>query len=358
MRDVARAAGVSPATVSNVLNQRRNVHPAIAARVRDAVSSLGYRVDPVAANLRRAQSRLVGLVIPDFQNPFFGELVATLERLAEENGFRLTVVSSREDPAVEAAQVRTLVDWRVAGLIVVPAGATFASRAIIDDAGIRTVIVDRGSGITGFDSVSVDNEAIAFRATHYLHDEGHRRILLAASSTNSPNMGQRIDGALAAADALGIRPGIDVTYCGASVGDTIAALNVRLDQAPLPTAIFALYNTATLASLRVVRQHGLSVPDDMSVIGFDDYDWMQVSDPPVTVVSQPIGEMARSAWRRLMRRMDDDDLKPEQVQIPCSMEIRGSVAPPGAADQTVADIVSGAENARSDRARPKNGLKR
>lgn len=329
MRDVAHRAGVSSATVSNVLGARRNVNSEIARRVNDAVAQLGYRVDAVAANLRRAQRSLVGLVIPDFQNPFFGELVSHLERHADAAGYRLAVVSSREDAGVEAAEIRTLVDWRVAGLIVVPVGGPFRSRAVIREADLPTVIVDRAVKREGFDAVAVDNAAIAGAALRHLHAAGHRRILVAASMDSVPNMRERVQGAIAAAQALGIADSVEVLFCGADSATSAATMLGRFESAPLPTAVLTLYNLATLATLQAAHRFQLAIPRDLSMVGFDDYAWMEVANPPVTAVAQPVAAMAEAAWDRLLQRLRGAAAPKRTIRVACTLVERDSVAPPG-----------------------------
>ena len=330
MRDVAQAAGVSPATVSNVLNARRKVDPDITRRVNDAVRTLGYRVNAVAANLRKAQASLVGLVIPDFQNPFFGELVARLEQRAEDSGYRLAVVSSREDDTIECAQMRMLIDWRVAGLIVVPTGDTFASRPIIDDMGLPAVVIDRAEDASGLDAVAAQNADATAAAYRYLHATGHRHILLAPSSPSIPNMRERVDGAFAAARALGSEADLEILYCGTTSAEANRHLIERFGTRPWPTAVLTMFNIATLATLKAASHHGVRIPHDVSLIGFDDYEWMQVASPPVTAVSQPVAEMADAAWDRLMLRLSGDDAPRQTVRIACAIHKRGSVAPPHA----------------------------
>lgn len=328
IRDVALEAGVSAATVSNVLNRRRNVDAAIAKRVHAAVDALGYRVDAVAANLRRTRARLVGLVVPDFQNPFFGELIGHMERLAEADGYRLAVMSSHEDSAVETARIEALTDWRAAGLILVPVLGEFASRGAIEEAGFPTVFLDRIDPGISCDSVLVNNAAIAGTALDHLARAGHRHILIAASNRNVPNMAERVGGALDAAETHAISDAVEVLDCGATSDAIRKAIADRLAKAPRPTAVLTLFNIATLETLRAVHRLGLTIPDDMSVVGFDDYAWMEVTNPPLTAVSQPIEEMARVAWARLATRLDGTDVQPETLRVPCALIERQSVAPP------------------------------
>lgn len=326
--DVAQEAGVSAATVSNVLNERRNVDSTLARRVHDVVKRIGYRVDPVAANLRRGKPFLVGLVVPDFSNPFFGELVGHIERLAERDGYRLTVMSSREDADLQTSRIQALSDWRAAGLILVSVGGAASSRAALNEAGLPTVFVDRPAIDENFDSVIVDNAKVSGEALGCLVEAGHRRILIAASSKRVPNMADRVRGALDMAERLGVAESVEVLECGASGADAHGVLGERLEKSPRPTAVLTLYNIATLETLRVLNDLRLDIPDDVSVIGFDDAPWMEVSRPPLTAVGQPVQKLADTAWTRLVERIDGKDLTTETKSLPCSLIKRASVVAP------------------------------
>lgn len=326
--DVAQEAGVSAATVSNVLNERRNVDSTLAQRVHEVVERIGYRVDPVAANLRRAKPFMVGLVVPDFSNPFFGELVDHVELLAEKDGYRLTVMSSREDAELEKSRIQALGDWRAAGVILVSVGREGATRRALDEAGLPTVFVDRPAHDDSFDSVVVDNAKASGDALSCLVDAGHRRILIAASSKRVPNMADRVGGALSMAKKRGVANAVEVLECGASGSDARKVLGERLARSPRPTAVLTLYNIATLETMRVVNDLNVEIPADISVVGFDDAPWMQVARPPLTAVEQPVAKLAKTAWSSLMERIDGKELSGEIKTLPCNLIDRASVAPP------------------------------
>lgn len=331
--DVAQEAGVSAATVSNVLNARRNVDSTLAKRVHDVVERIGYRVDPVAANLRRAKPFLVGLVVPDFSNPFFGELVGHIERLAERDGYRLTVMSSREDADLEKTRIQALSDWRAAGLILVSVGGKTATPRALEESGLPTVFVDRPAHDERYDSVIVDNAKVSGDALSSLVDAGHKRILVAASSKRVPNMADRIRGTMAKAEQRGVAAGVEVLECGASGSDAHKVLGERLARAPRPTAVLTLYNIATLETLRVLNDLHLDIPADISVVGFDDAPWMEVSRPPLTAVEQPVEKLAEAAWTRLVERIDGKGLAGETRSLPCNLINRASVAAPADAQR-------------------------
>ena len=326
--DVARSARVSPATVSKVLRGVATVGADNASRVHLAVSELGFRSDPIAANLRRNTRSIIGLIVPDFKNPFFGALVSAIEQLAEGSGFRLVAVSSSETDAVERRQIEALLDWRVAGIILIPSAASRTDPASLKSAGAPFIVVDRIWPASPVDGVGVDNaEACAKMARHF-YDQGHRQLMIAASLPDLPNMRERIDGACAAARAMPERMEIEVLYCGPDLAHATETVAARFEKGARPKAVFALFIQATLAVLREAGKLGMNVPDDISLAGFDDFEWMQVMHPPVATVIQPVEAMAAAAWRQLMQRIETPDSAPYAIQIPCSLEFRGSIAAP------------------------------
>jgi DNA-binding LacI/PurR family transcriptional regulator len=331
LRDVARAAGVSAACASNVINRRRSQDDPIGRAVLKAVDDLGYRANAIAANLRRTNSRFVGVVLPDFENPFFGALLAALERCAEESGYRLTAASSREDERIEAREVGELLGWRVAGLLVAP---TVRSRGPEPESGgVPIVVVDRVSGREGADEVSADNTEAARDVTARLIALGHRAVLVAHSDPALLNVAERLRGVRAAADAAaatGTRFGVQLLECGSSIDSADRAFAAHFAHHPVPGAVFALNNLATLAAFGAVQRQGLVPGRDLALVSFDDSAWMAHMHPAVAAVVQPVEDIARAAWSRLIARIEGQAGAPVSVRIPCRIAARGTLVAPRA----------------------------
>ena len=323
--DVARRARVSTATVSKVLRGIPTVGKENAGRVAEAVRALGYRRDPLAANLRSNRRAIVGLVVPDFKNPFFGSLVASIEKLAEASGYRLVTVSSSESVDIECQQIEALLDWRVAGLIVIPASTALKDERRLRSVRLPAVILDRVPASTALDGVGVDDAAATGEMTRRFYLAGHRRLLVAASVPDLSNMKARIAGITEVAATLSREMEIEVLPCGADLDSAMRAMARRFDQSPRPTAVFALFIQATLAALREIARRGLTIPDDISLAGFDDCEWMQLMHPPIATVIQPVEEMAERAWRQLLGRMENPDEVVRRFQLPCQLDFRGSI---------------------------------
>jgi LacI family transcriptional regulator len=331
---VAQAAAVSPGTVSNVLTGRRNVDPAIRERVLEAVEAMGYRPDVAASSLRSTERNVVGAVVPELTNPFFACLVDRLEREARAAGKRLLVAASGGDPLEEEREVAALTAWRPAGVIVVPCGGRFAARRLLEREGVPFVVVDRpleeGEPV---DTVAVDNAAASAEAARRLVELGHRRVLAVASSLGLGNMRERLAG-IEAETAAVEGAEVEVLEAGFEPDAITEAIALRLARPPRPTALFALNNMLTLGALKAIAAAGIEIPQALSLMGFDDYDWMEVFRPPLTAVRQPVPDLAHAAWLRLAQRMappaEGEALEPCHLRLPCHLIWRGSVAePPG-----------------------------
>ncbi len=325
IRNVARHAGVSTATVSNVLNARRSVAPELAARVRAAVQELGYIADLGASRLRSRRSTVAGVVVPDIGNPFFGAFVAALGEAVRRDGYDLLVVSAGDDPAQETARLRALLTWRPAGVIAVPCTDSLACYEVAVAAGVPVVVADRVPARLSLDLVAVNNRDAAARVGRHLAQTGRRRILAVSSRSTITNIQERCDGLRAGAEPEGaIVEQIEVGFTPAEIRASLAA---RLATPPVPDALFTLNNIATLGALGALAAANLSVPEDIALVGFDDAEWMHVVSPPLSTVGQPVEAMARAAWTRLMARIGGDASPPQEVRLDCTLELRESSLP-------------------------------
>jgi len=324
--DVAARARVSPGTVSNVLTGRRRVDPALAERVRAAVEALGYVTHAAASQLRSRRTTVIGVVVPDLPNTFCATFVGKVEELARAEGYRTLVAGSGEDADEELAQVQALSAWRPAGVLIIPTDDRFRAREILAAAGVPVVAVDRVTDQMPVDSVGIDNAAEARRAAAHLLALGHRRVLVIASSLALSNIRDRVAGARA---ALAGRATVEVVEGGPHVPSIAEAVGHRLERRPVPTAMLALTNKATLGALVALDRAGLTVPGDVSLIGFDDNEWMKAMHPAISAVRQPVEALARRAWDQLQARLGGDRARPASARLGCSLELRDSTAPPG-----------------------------
>ena len=330
IRDVAAAAGVSPMTVSRVLNRSPLVAAETAERVRAALDALGFRPNQTARNLRQRRTvTMIGLVVDDIGNPFYANLGRGVEMVAERNGALLVVSSCGDDPAREREVVATLVERGMDGLLMYPTVGDHGYLA--DGLPEKRPVVVLGRRAAGLDTdiVLVDNVDAAQRAVAHLHAHGHRRIGLVGYGHRS-DLGDdpdadhrlgRLEGyrrALAAA-GIGYDPALVRSRC---VGAEEAADAVRglLALPDPPTALFTTNNRMTVGALRALGA-GLS---GVALVGFDDFELADVFEPGITVVTQDPVEMGRRAAELLFGRLAGDDQPPARTTLPIALIARGS----------------------------------
>lgn len=329
IHDVARAAGVSPATVSNVLGGRKAVTPALVSRVQEAARALDYRVDRVASQLRTGKTRVIAVLVPDLDNPFFTSIVAAVERCLREDDYDVIVASASGDEAIEESRLMAMLAWRPAGLIVLPCSDIFPKRLLIERAGVPYVVADRVTlGLA--DTVSVDNEEAGSIGAKHLVDLGHRRILIASSVLKLGNIRERCRGATSLMRCHGL-PAPEIVELGLDFETAWQRLSKRFERRVPPTAILALTNFTTLGVLATLADRRLAIPQQVSLIGFDDYAWMRARATPLTAIAQPVPALGKAIWERLRARIEGDRSPPQHVQLSCELKIRSSTAAPAGA---------------------------
>jgi LacI family transcriptional regulator len=323
---------VSVATASNVVNGARPVGEASRAKVMDAIAVLGYRLDRAASALRGRPTRLVGMVVPDIANIFFAGLVHEVEALAERDGYDLLIVSSSEDSEKERRRIEALIARRIDGLVIVPTSdqSMGSIRGNSDAPPLPpTVLVDRGADSPGFDTVRADCEAAGYAAGRHLLALGHRDIAILTERKHLKNIEERIAGCRRALAEGGFQGRERVVYAGDDLESARGAIEGELRRADRPTAIFALTNICALAAIKAARGLGLEIPDDVSIVGFDDLDWMAALRPYLTTVAQPIEAFASTSWRLLTRRLAGERSdKVERIELACAFKVRESTARP------------------------------
>ncbi len=325
IHDVAREAGVSAATVSKVLRGDASVKAANAERIRAAVAKLDYRMDPLASGLRRATRRIIGLVVPELESEFFGRVASRFELLAEAAGYTLSIASSHESEARERLQIERLADWRVAGTILAPVRSERGAGAqVLKESRMTSVLIDRAVSDERLDVVSVDNAGASAAVARYLVDHGHRRILILGLNEVSKAVRQRISGVRDEIARLEVPVQIDTLLTDGTLEDLRSAL-ARYLGASRPDAIYSLFQRGTLAAMSEFRRRDLRCPDEISLVGFDDAEWMQATYPAVGAVAQPVAAIVDEAFALLMRRIEGDDGPPVSRRLSCSFLPRESI---------------------------------
>lgn len=330
IRAVARHAGVSVSTVSNVLNNPAVVAAETRRRVEAAMAATGYVRNAQARQLRGMPSPIVGVVILDLANPFYGELARGVEDALDRSGCQLLMTSTDASPDRESRQLRTMEEQGLRGVLLTPVATTSADVREMARHGTRVVLVDHPGG-PGMCSVTTDNVLGARLAVDHLLALGHRRIAFLKGSSKVRSALDRRLGVVQSLTAAGLDPAaalIEVRL-PASGGATAAdeAVEAILGHRDPPTAVFCLNDIAALGAIRGLRRRGLRVPADISVVGFDDVHFADVLDPGLTTVHQPSYDLGRTAAGLLLDESRGRHVH-QQVVFRPSLVVRESTAPP------------------------------
>jgi len=314
LRQVARRSGVSVSTASRALNGSARVSAETATRVRAAAAALGYRPNASARALRTARSAFIGLVVTNLVNTSFHVIAEVVQRELARRGYQLMLIVTAGDPAQERAALRTLVDHRAAGVIVVgsDSGAAEELRAL----GLPTVHLARRPQDPAGDCVLGDEIAGGRIATEYLLAAGHRRIAIIAGPPDVPSGRERLQGYWLAMQAAGVPIGEELTRAVAlspEAGPPAVGSLLALPARRRPTALLIANHEASYGALPALREHAVAIPDSLSVICYEDSPLARWWHPAITVIDNNARQMGELAARLLLQRLEGD--RPEFSEI-------------------------------------------
>jgi len=326
IKDVAKKAGVSVATVSYVINGTRNVAPETAARVRAAMEELSYHPNAVAQSLRTRTTHVIGAVISDISNPFFATLIRGAEDCARENGYSLLICNTSEKLENELVYLQLLSRKRVDGMIIAPTGKNDGLIKDLIERGMQIVFIDRKVEGVAAPAVLSENEEGAYQATRYLIEQGHRKIGIVLGLPHVSTTTERLHGYERALAEAGIAadPSL-IVYGHSQVEGARKASVTLLDRADRPSAVFATNNLMTIGLMMAIHDLELRCPQDVSVIGFDDFDWAAAFNPPLTTVAQDPYLIGERAVEILFANLNQHNRSTVEVRIPTRFLRRGSV---------------------------------
>lgn len=330
IRDVARYAGVSIKTVSNVVNKRPYVTPQTRQKVLDAIAALHYRPNRSAQALRRRHVQALAAITPDIDNPFFTAVVRGIEDFAFEKDYMLLLCDTEDSVKREERYVEVLGAGSVAGVVFCTADERVMNSQVeaLKRSGIAVVAVDRATDDITVDTVLADNLEGGYSGMMHLIECGHRRIGIIAGPDYSAPGRERLAGCLKALAEVGIPLNEDlIQRTDFKMTSALDATRRLLALSDPPTALFISNGPSALGSLEVVRERGLRIPDDLSVVVFDDPDWCRFVEPPLTVISQPGYEMGRRAAEILLERLSRPDMPLQNVRMPTTFLHRQSCCP-------------------------------
>jgi DNA-binding LacI/PurR family transcriptional regulator len=327
LKEVASIAGVSIATVSRVINSKSVVKEETRLRVQRAIKQLGYRPNRVAQRLRttRKTSKLIGLLIPDIQNPFYVDVIRGIEKYAYENNSAVIIGNFSQDEEREKFYIDILRSESVDAFIVAPfPGMNEYVEELVQE-GFAVVCIDRGLTNLDVDVVKVDNFQGAFEAIEHLIKAGHKRIAHITGNRLIPTTLERLAGYEAALKKHGIF--IDPEIIRSRESDYKSGVELTAELLDLPNppkAVFTANNLLTLGALETINQRGLKIPEDIAIVGFDDMYWAMSLNPPLTAVRQSGFEIGRLAFELLIKRIADPDRSNVNIVLKTELMVRES----------------------------------
>lgn len=305
LKDVAARVGVSYQTVSKVLNNRGEVSEETRDRIFQAVEEIGYRPNAIARSLKTSRSQIIGLVVPNILSPAWSVMTRGVEDAAAESGFQTMICDTDEKWQVEEESITVFLERRVDGLIIASCSKRDQSQlASLLQPGPPVVLLDRRVKGLKADTVVSDNRAGAYEATLHLLRAGRKRIGIVTLSLDISTGRERLEGYKAALRDFGaaVDKGL-ITVGGSLLRDGYSNVLTLWKRGSHPDALLVCSHGMTIGALAALKEMKLRVPQDVAIIGFDDTPWGEYLDPPLTVVAQPLYEMATTATRLLLERI-------------------------------------------------------
>lgn len=310
--DIAKEAGVSPATVSRVLNNHKNVKEETRNKIQEVIKGKKYSPNMVARNLSVGTSRNIAFMVPDIENPFFSKILHGISDKAMDNDYNVFMFGTAENTEREHKILDSLKIEMMKGLIIIPVSEGDRETAVkleeFEALGVPVVLIDRDIRNGRFDGVFSEDAEGAFEAVECLIQEGHQKIAMITGPNTSRPGHERLKGYKKALEAHGIPFNKEYTICGNFMeAESYGAMKQLLNLKDPPTAVFSSNNMTTLGCLRCLKEYKLKLGEDISLIGFDDIKELEYTDIHLTAVTRPVYEMGCEAMRILERRFQDGE---------------------------------------------------
>ena len=324
-RDVARRADVSLSTVSRAIRGSGYVAPVVKERILEAASDLGYVPSAAARNLKLRSGSVVGVIVSDLRNSFYADVAHGAGLSARQANHTMMLADDQGLAATELEVARSMVAWNVAGVVVAPLGPQVTELLLRQ--GVQVVEIDRQFAASRCDGVVVANREGARRMTGRLLEAGHRRIGVIVDETDWTTGRERLAGHQDALRTSGVpfEPSLVRSSGWAAAEAEQVALSFLTEEQP-PSAVFAVNNVVAEGVWRAATRLGRRIPEQLSLVAFDDAPWMSMVDPGITVVTQDATAIGATAVDRLLARVGDPGEPPRTVVLPVDVCERGSIA--------------------------------
>lgn len=331
---IAEEAGCSVSTASRIMSgkaQKYRIGSETTAKVLEIARRQGYTPRNVAHSLRKEKTYTIGLILPSISNPFFAEMASVIISAAYAKGYTAFVMDAMEDGERFHEGLDRMVSRNVDGIIAVPCSNNPIPLENVDFSGTPVILADRFFRQSTLSYVTTNNYIGSSQATSEIIQRGHRKIACIQGALDStPNI-ERVRGYREAMEKAGCKDFISIRGNEFSIQNGYLETKVLLDsEEKRPTAIFALSNTICMGAMKAIRESGLRIPEDISLVSFDDYEYMDLMEPAITRVSQPVEDMGKMCAKLLFDRIDSatEEKASTQIRLSPSLILRGSLAAP------------------------------
>lgn len=325
--DISKKTGLSTTTVSRVLSgkaKQYRIGKKSQQKIMEAAKEMHYVPNHFASNLRTGKSNTIALIVPSLSNPFFASIASEINTEIRKYGYITIISDSDENPEIERMELEQLRARNIEGLIIAPCGSQWKHIKELHDFGLPVVCIDRYFEDLDIPYVSTDNYAGAYHVTKFLIENGHSVIACIQGVQESTPNRLRVKGFIDALEESGMK-----NYCVA--GDDFTVQNgyletkLLLQQREKPTAIFALSNTIAMGCMRALKEESLKIPQDISLITFDEHPYLDYLSTPLSCVAQPVSDISKIATKFLFSRLNNKEIKINQVLLKPEIKIKESI---------------------------------
>ncbi|MFZ5968157.1 MAG: LacI family DNA-binding transcriptional regulator [Bacillota bacterium] len=329
IKDVAKKAGVSISTVSRVINNSKPVSNEIRQKVLEVIDDTGYTPNPVARSLVMKKSQLIGVIVPDISNFFIGEILNGIEEIGKMYNYDILLCNTNGELDQEIRYLKLLKTKQVEGIIFMTWNLHEKISKFISESQLPIVLINRNIGNLDVPSVSIDNFQAAYEMTKYLLDIGHRSIALIRNTKDQDAFGvEQCKGYKKALEEYGIEPNEKlIQYGHYKLDHAYDIVKAFIEQKILPTAIFATSDMMAIGAVNCLLDHGYRVPEDVSVVGFNDVKFASIFRPNLTTIKQPIYDIGAVAIRLIIKKTNNEDTGENIITLPHELVVRQSSAP-------------------------------
>ena len=329
IKDVARKAGVSTATVSRVLGDFHGVRDKTKKKVLKAVAELNYEINAVARHLRQKKTKTIGIIVENVLSKFCSAIAKSVEDTNNKFGYNTILCNADENPEKELNYLKILKSNRVDGIILTPTGKNSKYVQHLINSGTKVVLLDRLIEGVDCDAILVDNANGAYKAVKHLIDQGYRKIGIVSGILDRTTGAERLKGYLQAIEEAGIAKEDSLIKIGNFKKESGRKLTKELlEQSNKPKAIFTTNIDMSMGALLAIKEKGLTIPNDIGIVCFDDSDWALILEPSITVIRQPVYQLGSTAAELLIKKIEDEeknlDHKPTVVTLNTELIIRNS----------------------------------